>query len=146
MPGSILASVREFFEGNPSVRRVADDPAISAEILLLFRMILADGSVQEVELATLARICSEAFDIPEDDMPKVLRYLREFGYETSGTQAIEIFRNLPEDRRRLLLKHLVEIARADHALDRHEVRLATSVAQMLDLRIDGDGEVAAPIG
>ena len=59
----LFSKVRELFEGDPVVRKVADDPALSAEILLLFRMVLADGEVDEAELETLRRICADAFGI-----------------------------------------------------------------------------------
>ena len=47
MATGLLAQLKELFEGDPGVRKVADDPVLSAELLLLFRMILADGLVQD---------------------------------------------------------------------------------------------------
>ena len=50
MASGLLAQIREIFEGDPGVRKVADDPVLSAELLLLFRMILADGQVSDSEM------------------------------------------------------------------------------------------------
>ena len=46
-------------EGDPGIRKVADDPVLSAELLLLFRMILADGKVDDSEMKAFRRICRE---------------------------------------------------------------------------------------
>lgn len=131
MSHSLLSSFREFFEGNPSVRKVADDPALSAEILLLFRMILADGKVSDAELATLNRICRESFGIPESDMPKVINYLKDFGYETSGRQAAETFQAMSPERKKALMDNMIAIAKADDELVAQEVKLAKSIAAVL---------------
>lgn len=133
MAESILKSVREFFEGNPSVRKVAGDPALTAELLLLFRMILADGEVTDAEMATLRRICAESFGIGEDDIDEVTQYLHDFGYETTGRQAIEIFQEMERERRVELMKHMIDMARADAHLNQQEVKLVKRVAAMLDL-------------
>ncbi|MEP4752324.1 MAG: TerB family tellurite resistance protein, partial [Nitratireductor sp.] len=77
MAEGFLAKLRVLVEGDPAVRRVADDPVLSAELLLLFRMILADGEVDEKELETFRRICREAFGIGEDGLKNVIRYLHD---------------------------------------------------------------------
>ena len=141
MPNRILGAVREFFEGNASVRKVADDPLLTAELLLLFRMILADGRIAEEELVLFRRICSESFGIPEDDLPKVIEYLQDFCYETTGRQAIEIFKTMEHERRVALMKHMVAMAKADEELNAQEVKLAKRIAAMLDLTED-DGEAS----
>lgn len=92
MAMALLDKIRSIFEGDPGVRKVADDPVLSAELLMLFRMILADGSVSESEMEVFRRICSGSFGIPEDSIDAVIEYLNEFGYETNGSQAIAMFR------------------------------------------------------
>jgi len=139
----LLARLRELFEGNPAVRKVADDPALMAELLLLLRMALADGRMAEPELATLRRIAADAFGIGAADMEPVLQHLEDFGFETSVPQAIAVFRELERPRRLSLARHLAAIAKADAELNRHEVRLLARVVDMLDLT---PAEVAAPDG
>lgn len=129
----VFSRIRELFEGDPAVRKVADDPALSAEILLLFRMVLADGAVQQAELDTLKRICAEAFGIGEDSFGEVMGYLHDYGYETTTSQALAIFRGYPRERRLQLARHLAEIAKADAGLPQHEVRLLARTLEVLKL-------------
>ena len=137
MADGIFGTIREFFEGNASVRKVADDPLLTAELLLLFRMILADGRIAEEELVLFRRICAESFGIPEQDLPKVIEYLQDFGYETTGRQAIGIFQGMARERRVDLMRHMIAIAKADDELSAQEVKLAKRLAVMLDLTDDG---------
>lgn len=132
MARGLLARLQEVFEGNDSVRKVADDPALTAELLLLLRMVLADGEAAERELATLRRI-ARTFGIAGRDFEQVLAYLEDFGYGTSAAQAIAVFREFGKDRRLVLARHMAEIAKADMELSRYEVRLLARVVDVLDL-------------
>ncbi len=129
----LLAQFRDLFEGDPGVRKVAGDPVLSAELLVLFRMILADGVVKDAEMQTFRRICNEAFGIGRDSMDGVIEYLNDFGYETNGAQAIEMFRGLDIGRRRQLAKHMAEIAKADRDLSANEVRLLRRTMELLGI-------------
>ncbi len=133
MPQGLLSRIVSIFDGDPGVRRVADDPALSAELLLLFRMILADGVVQDAEMAMFRRICRESFGIADESFDGVVEYLNDFGYETNGTQAIAMFRDLDLDRRQLLARHLADIAKADSQLAENEVRLLRRTLDMLGI-------------
>ncbi|RST79175.1 hypothetical protein EJC49_25255 [Aquibium carbonis] len=133
MSEGFLSRIRQLFEGDPGIRRVADDPVLTAELLLLFRMILADGTVEEKELETFRRICIESFGIPKESLVGVIRYLQDYGYETTGTQALALFRTLDHDRRVQLGRHLAEIAKADEDLSEHEVRLLKRTLEVLGL-------------
>ncbi|MBR2688636.1 MAG: TerB family tellurite resistance protein [Aquamicrobium sp.] len=133
MATALLDRIRSIFEGDPGVRKVADDPVLSAELLMLFRMILADGSVSESEMEAFRRICSGSFGIPEDSVDAVIEYLNEYGYETNGSQAIAMFRDLDVERRRLLAQHMAEIAKADHHLADNEVKLLRRTLELLDI-------------
>jgi uncharacterized tellurite resistance protein B-like protein len=129
----LLAQIRSIFEGDAGIRKVADDPVLSAELLLLFRMILADGVVKEEEMAMFRRICRDAFDIPEESIDGVIEYLNDFGYETNGGQAVAMFQEMDEERRRELARHMVEIAKADSQLAENEVRLLRRTLEMLGI-------------
>ena len=91
MASNFIKSIRDFIEGNRSVRRVADDPALTSELILLTRMMLADGELRPEEMQNFKRICRTAFGIPEDDIDKVLQYLKDFGYGTSASDAAAMF-------------------------------------------------------
>ena len=129
----LLDNVIAVFNGDPGVRKVADDPVLSAELLLLFRMILADGAVSESEMAVFRRICREAFSIPEDSIDGVIEYLNEFGYETNASQAIAMFRDLDRDRRVALARHMADIAKANSKLVDEEMRMLKRILEMLHL-------------
>ncbi len=131
MSRSVLAQLRILFEGDPGVRKVAGDPSLTAELLLLFRMMLADGEVKQRELDTLRRICNDAFGIGEESFKGVVRYLHDFGYETTAPQALELFRAMPIERRHQLVRHLAEIAKADQQLNEYEVRLLKRTVEFL---------------
>jgi uncharacterized tellurite resistance protein B-like protein len=142
MADGFLSRIMQLFDGDPGIRRVADDPVLTAELLLLFRMILADGAVEEKELATFKRICTESFGIPKESLVGVIRSLQDYGYETTGTQALALFQTLDRDRRIQLGRHLAEIAKADEDLSEHEVRLLKRTLEVLDIdaaEIVGDG-------
>lgn len=131
MLDSVLAKVRMMIEGDPGVRKVADDPVLSAELLLLFRMILADGKVDDNEMATFRRICREAFGIEGESVDSVIEYLNDFGYETSGMQAIDLFRGLELDRRKALARRMAALAKADTELAVQEIRLLKRTLEIL---------------
>lgn len=133
MAFALLDQIRSIFDGDPGVRKVADDPVLSAELLMLFRMILADGSVSESEMETFRRICRESFNIPEASMDKVIDYLNDSGYETSGSQAMALFQELDVDRRKLLARHMAEIAKADRHLAENEVKLLRRTLDILGI-------------
>jgi uncharacterized tellurite resistance protein B-like protein len=143
MAASLLTQIRNLFEGDPGVRKVADDPVLSAELLLLFRMILADGTVSESEMEVFRRICEESFGIGGDSLDAVVEYLNDYGYETTGAQAVALFRDLDIERRKLLARHMAEIAKADHQLAENEVRL---LRRTLDMLVISPVDVVKPEG
>lgn len=133
MTQRFLAALKHLFQSDNPVERVVQDAAKSAEILLLTRLVLADGVASEPEMAALKRICAEAFGLIGKDFDETIAYLEDFGYETSGAQATAIFRELPEDRRRALIGHLIAVAKADHVIDKHEVRLIARAGEILGI-------------
>ena len=133
MATGLLAQLKALFDGDPGVRKVADDPVLSAELLLLFRMILADGVVKDSEMEMFRRICRDAFGIGDESFDGVIEYLNDFGYETNGAQAIALFRELDADRRKLLARHMAEIAKADQQLAENEVRLLRRTLELLGI-------------
>jgi uncharacterized tellurite resistance protein B-like protein len=133
MEFNILKSLRKFVEGNPSVRRVADDIELTSELILLVRMMFADGELRQEEMANFERICETAFGIPLDDVPQVLRFLRDYGYETTAAAAAGMFAELPEERKKSLLLHMLSIAKSDEELHADESDLIRRTAAVLGL-------------
>lgn len=133
MPQNLLAQIRQLLQGNPSVRKVADDPALTAELLLLVRMVLADGEAHGRELEALRRIATNSLGIDGGDLDLVLDHLSAFGYEITPVQAISVFRELDMDRRETLARNMAALAKADGELSRHEVRLLARVVEILEI-------------
>lgn len=134
MAVGLLGQIRNLLDGDPGVRKVADDPILSAELLLLFRNDSADGEVEEHEMATFRRICRDAFGIGEESVDAVVQYLNDFGYETNGSQALALFRGLKLERRQALAQHMADIAKADNQLAAQEVRLLRRILDTLGLQ------------
>ncbi|MDP3898308.1 MAG: TerB family tellurite resistance protein [Mesorhizobium sp.] len=131
MSTGIIERIRVLFEGDPAVRRVADDPVLTAELMLLFRMVLADGEAAEPEMAAFRRICRDAFGIGEESLKQVVAYLQDFGYETTEPRALGAFGGLPLHRRIELARHMAEIAKADQKLSKQEVDLLKRTISIL---------------
>jgi uncharacterized tellurite resistance protein B-like protein len=134
----ILETLRSKIEGDRSARLVAEDPTLTAELLLLFRVMLADGQVRDEELVAFKRICREAFGLDPDNMEGVYQYLEDYAYEITATQATEMFKHQPRERRQALLNHMIDIAESDAHLDQNEVHVIKRTSSILgfDLRED----------
>ena len=63
--------------------------------------------------------------------PTSLKFLREYGYETSGEQAAAIFNDMPDERKIQLIRHMVTMAQADDVLHDSEVDLIARVSKVL---------------
>ncbi len=133
MANKLIEAVRGYFDMDKSVRKVADDVELTAELILLIRMMFADGRLAKRELTNFKRICHTAFDIPEEDVADVIAYLKETGYETSAEEAAGIFRGLDVERRRALLVHMLSIAKSDDELHSDEIDLLRRTASVLGM-------------
>jgi|OrbTmetagenome_3_1107373.scaffolds.fasta_scaffold152207_1 uncharacterized tellurite resistance protein B-like protein len=129
----VVDRIRSWLDQDKSVRRVADDLQLTSELILLVRMMFADGKLLPEELENFKRICKIAFGIPEEDVPQVIEYLREFGYETTVDDAAVMFEQLDDDRKRSLLLHMMSIAKSDKEVHAEEVDLIRRTASILGL-------------
>lgn len=130
-PSSWAERVRNLVDKHPSMNRVAHDPALTAELLLLVRMSFVDKSVEPAEADAFAAVCTRLLGLNADELGDILKYLNEFGYETSNAQAAEMLAGLSEARRREILDHLAIIAKADGEIDARERRLLEATANRL---------------
>jgi uncharacterized tellurite resistance protein B-like protein len=129
----ILDKLNRLLGNNPSVRKVADDLQMTSELILLVRVIFADGKLSPGEMEAFKKLCREAFALDEEDIPQVLEYLKDFGYETTAWDAAQMFKSHPPGRKRALLLHMLEIAKADNDLDASEAELIRKTAQVLGM-------------
>ncbi len=133
MTNSFIEAIQKFLGDDKSVRMVADDVQLTNELILLVRTMFADGELKPVELAAFKRLCSRAFGIPEDDVPRVIQYLREISYETTVADAASMFQDMDIERKRELLLHMLKIAKADDELHDQEIALIRRTAEALGL-------------
>ena len=135
MSDGFFGKIKDMIARDKAVRMVADDPALTAELILLFRVVLADGEVSEKELAKFKEICATAFGIPPEAVAGVGEYLGDISYETTSQQAASAFADMSAERRQLLVEHMLQIAGADHRTTKPELDLIQAVAAKLGFEV-----------
>lgn len=128
---AIVEKIKDWLGRDDSVRRVAEDLQLTSELILLVRMMFADGTLKPEELANFKRICKIAFDIPEEDVPKVIEYLQDFGYETTVSDAVAMFEEMDMERKKTLLLHIYSIAKSDDEVHANEADMIRKVSGLL---------------
>lgn len=123
--------VRAFLDQSSSLNEVAHDPILTAELLLLVRMSFANKTVDAAEADAFAAICTRMLGLNGDELTDILKYLNDFGYETTDAQAAEMLADLSEERKREILGHLAIVAQADGEVDDRERRLFEATARRL---------------
>lgn len=131
--GLLADWVKGLINQHESLSRVANDPILTAELLLLVRMSFADKSVHAAEADAFAAICTRVLGLKGEELGDILKYLHDFGYETSDAQAAEMLAGLDEARKREILDHMEMVARADGGLDGPERRLIEATARRFGL-------------
>ncbi|OCW57612.1 TerB family tellurite resistance protein [Hoeflea olei] len=128
---SLGERVRAFLDRASSVNKVAHDPVLTAELLLLVRMSFADKSVEPEEADAFAAICTRMLGLNGEELGDILKYLNDFGYETTDAQAAGMLASLDPERKRAILDHMALVARADGEIDPRERRLLEATARRL---------------
>jgi uncharacterized tellurite resistance protein B-like protein len=123
--------VRALLDRHGSLNKVAHDPVLTAELLLLVRMSFADRTVEPAEADAFAAICTRLLGLHGDELKDILKYLHDFGYETTDAQAAAMLADLDEARKREILDHLATVAKADGEIDARERRLLEATARRL---------------
>jgi len=130
---AFLDKLRALVGQGTTVQRVADDQQLTAELILLVRMMFADGEMKQDELEQFKEICATRCDIPAEDIPDVVKFLTEFGYETSAENAAGMFAGMGVERKRAILRRMVRIAHSDDELDPKESLMIQRTADILGL-------------
>lgn len=130
---AFLDSIKSLLKQESSVTRVADDQLLTAELILLVRMMFADGELKADELEKFKEICATRCGIPAEDIPDVVKFLAEFGYETTAEHAAGMFKEMDVEEKRAILRRMVQIAHSDNELDPQESRLIQKTADSLGL-------------
>ena len=112
---------------------LSEDPVALAQLLLLFRMVLADGVVSPSQLTAFERICEQHFGISRRDMPELHALLDSPKAESCDASAFTLIAQLDTEARRTLLEDMMRIARANINRDEHDDRLIRRTASLLGL-------------
>ena len=134
MSESIFDRISAFLNKKSAVQRVADDPALASELLLLLHVVFADGDQHPAEIAAFKEIAFRNFGIAAEDIPEVAEYLKDFAYETTTKQAANMLAEMAPERRLSLLRDLMTIACADNRIDKSETVLIQRVADVLGIK------------
>ncbi|MDF1607627.1 TerB family tellurite resistance protein [Hoeflea sp. YIM 152468] len=129
--GTFGERVRAFLDLNTSMDKVANDRMLTAELLLLVRMSFANKAVDPAEADAFAAICTRLLGLNGDELTDILKYLNDFGYETTDAQAADMLAGLDEARKRQILDHMAMVAKADGEVDPRERRLLEATARRL---------------
>lgn len=136
MVESIFERLASFMSKKSAVQRVAEDPALAAELLLYLQLIFADGEQHPGEIAAFRAIALEKFGIPADELLEVTDYIKDFAYETTTKQAANIIAEQAPERRLAALADLLKIACADAHIDEKEAAVLKRVAVLLNVTPD----------
>ena len=98
---------------------------------MLIHLGFADGKHTPSETAAFSKIAEQQFGVSPDALPDVIKYLYDYGYETTTGQAAALFGELAPDRRIALIENLMTIAAADNHVDADEVALIHRIAAIL---------------
>jgi len=135
----LLTSIARLFECEQqlpgALGRLSEDPVALAEILLLFRMVLADGIVQPSQLTAFERICEEQFGVSRRDMPELHALLDSPKARSCDVKAFTLLGQLDTEARTTLLDDMMRIARASTVRNDGEDRLIRRTADLLELKL-----------
>lgn len=134
---SLVDSIAELIgrcpDARPSVDRLSEDPVALAQILLLFRVVLADGIVEAKELAVFERICAASFDIDPADMPALHQLLESPAGRAAEADMVPLVVTLDSTERTVLLGRMKRLAEASSELKDVAERLVERTALMLGI-------------
>lgn len=108
--GTMLAAWRKRRLRRVIAVRLDGDPVTVGQILLMFRMILADGVVRAREMEAFEAICIERFSIRAGEMPALHSYLERRQAVGASGNDIKPLQALPQEERERLIGHMKRIA------------------------------------
>jgi len=128
--------VREFLErlGSAEQDRIefSDGDKRVALAVLLYRMVTADGRVQEGELTQFRRIVGEYLQVSPEEL---VRFEESVQSESQSEQSLfpytVIVSKMPMETRRRVLELMREISMSDRELHEFEINLMARTAELL---------------
>lgn len=137
MPSELLTQLKVRLWGRSERGgRQADDAETAAELLLLLRMVLADGPLGPRESEILRRIAATGFGLCGADGEAFMQQMRVFDCKVGAGQVTGLFHGLDIERRRMLARRLVDIMEEDQQLKAREARFRGRLLALLALDPD----------
>lgn len=133
MSEGIFERIASYLNKKSAVQRVAEDPALASELLLLLHVVFADGAQSPAEIAAFKEIAFKNFGIAPEEISEVAAYLKDYAYETTTGQAANMLAEMAPERRVSLLRDMMTIAFSDKQLDKSEAVIIKHIATTLGI-------------
>lgn len=119
----------------PGEAGTPDDPSIKAEILLLLRLVLADGEAGARTAAVMRRIAGRDLGLDESGLDEVVAEIEHLVASVGTAAAGAALRSLTPARRKVLGQRLAAIAAADEELAGRGGRLRGRIEVIVDITL-----------
>lgn len=117
----------------PALQRLSEDQVALAKVMVMFRVVLADGVVRPTQLAAFTQLCAQRFGIEPRDIQQLHALLESPVGRDSEAEASALIRQLDSAARTALLDDMIHIARANSEPDAGEDKLIRRTADLLGL-------------
>ena len=121
---------------NEVIQLSQKDPRVAIGILL-YSAVHADGRVREAETNLYRHLLENYLNVPEDEFLMFEEIVSETCNKPDSINSIiEIIRQMPESKRREVLKLMKDISLSDKQFHEFEVNLVAKIAALLGLEND----------
>ena len=115
-----------------------DEPTIEHELqlasaALMFEMIRADDDIQESEKQKMLSIIKKQCELSEEESSELIELAKDKMHASTDYYQFTslINEHYTQDQKRLLIRHLWELALADSVIDKYEEHLVRNLAELL---------------
>lgn len=133
MPAELPTGRGKGAKPGPSDGRAGTEAAFKAELLLLLRMVLADGEADARTIDALSRTAAGPLGIEADWVPGIVDRVLHFGDSVGPPQAQAEFRGFARKRRVELAERVLALAAADPDIGPGMDRVKSRLIVLLDL-------------
>lgn len=100
---------------------------------LMFELTRADGEIQENEIKHLLTVLQNKYELTTEETDELIELARDKMHNATDYYQFTSLLNehYTQDQKRLLVRHLWELALADREIDKHEEHLIRNLAELL---------------
>ncbi len=131
----MLQKLKQLFAHNDTQEISTDDEVKLAAATLMFELIRADGSVDDIEIEQMRIVLETHFSLSESDITTLIQHAQSSAEDAISLQGFtrQICEQWGNEQRIQLLEHLWVLALADNHIDTHERHLVRKIAGLLYL-------------